>query len=439
MEKTQEIKYFAIELLKRMIMQNRYLQIVEKINYYLFVVAICMLPFPTRISLYAWELWLFSWLLEGRFLRKENLQWHKGIMPIILCVVWVLWELISCTWAINKTDAFNMIVRHLSFVMILPVAVWGVNEQYDLWKAAKYFVISSIASVFIYCAYLYIIQQWGYLYEFHHLPEGVLSLEYFGNNISLTKHRLYYGTVLNLAIVALLQIRIPLLSINRENSISTIFFFLKLVILVIGIILSASRANMLTLLVISAVAIIQPLRGKIRALVASLVGIMVITMCALLFTLHPRFEKLQIEHLTERESYSIAEVEPRINIWYSALQTPTDYLWHGVGAGGNSEYLNPIYSSFNWKHFEERQFNTHNQYLGVLIDLGMFAAVFFLLAWLLFPIWYKGRVRQFAILVVLVIGLNMLTENMLDRIDGVIITCVTLVTISLLSRAQRAK
>ena len=185
-------------------MQNRYLQIVEKINYYLFVVAICMLPFPTRISLYAWELWLFSWLLEGRFLRKENLQWHKGIMPIILCVVWVLWELISCTWAINKTDAFNMIVRHLSFVMILPVAVWGVNEQYDLWKAAKYFVISSIASVFIYCAYLYIIQQWGYLYEFHHLPEGVLSLEYFGNNISLTKHRLYYGTVLNLAIVALL-------------------------------------------------------------------------------------------------------------------------------------------------------------------------------------------------------------------------------------------
>ena len=207
----------------------------------------------------------------------------------------------------------------------------------------------------------------------------------------------------------------------------------------IGIILSASRANMLTLLIISAVAMIQPLRGKVRNLVASLVGIMGITMCALLFTLHPRFEKLHIEHITERENFSISEIEPRINIWYSALQTPEDYFWKGVGAGGNSEYLKPIFASFNWKRFYERQFNTHNQYLGALIDLGIFAAIFFLLIWLLYPIWYKGRIRQFATLAALILGLNMLTENMLDRIDGVIITCVTLVTISLLSRAQLAK
>jgi hypothetical protein len=33
----------------------------------------------------------------------------------------------------------------------------------------------------------------------------------------------------------------------------------------------------------------------------------------------------------------------------------------------------------------------------------------------------------------------MLTENMLDRIDGVIITCAVLLIISLLSRAQHAK
>ena len=131
-------------------MPNRYLQIVEKINYLLFVVAICMLPFPTRISLYTWELWFVSWLFEGRFLRKENFQWQKGIIPIVLCVVWVLWELISCAWAINKTDATNMLVRHLSFVMILPVALWGVNSQYDLWKAAKWFIVSSISSIFIY-------------------------------------------------------------------------------------------------------------------------------------------------------------------------------------------------------------------------------------------------------------------------------------------------
>ena len=210
-------------------------------------------------------------------------------------------------------------------------------------------------------------------------------------------------------------------------------------ILVLGIIWSASRANMLTLLVISAVAIIQPLRGRTRALVTSLVGIMGITMCALLFTLHPRFEKLHIEHITERETYQNYEIEPRINIWYSALQTPKDYIWYGVGAGGNSEYLKSIYASLDWNSFYDRQYNAHNQYIGTLINLGIFGAIFFLLIWLLYPIWYKGRIRQFATLAALTIGLNMLTENMLDRIDGVIITCVTLLTIALLSRAQHAQ
>ena len=114
-------------------------------------------------------------------------------------------------------------------------------------------------------------------------------------------------------------------------------------------------------------------------------------------------------------------------------------MWHGVGAGGNSEYLTSVYSVMNWDAFTERQYNAHNQYIGTLINLGIFGAIFFLLIWLLFPLWYKGRVRQFATLVALTIGLNMLTENMLDRIDGVIITCVTLITIALLSRDQLAK
>ena len=420
-------------------MPNKYLQIVEKINYYLFVVAICMLPFPTRISLYAWELWLISWLFEGRFLRKENIQWHKGLIPIFMCVVWVLWELISCVWAINQEDAINMVVRHLSLVMIIPIAIWGVNDQYDFWKAAKWFVISCISSVFIYAIYLYVIQQWGYLYEHHELPEYVSTWQYFGDQISWTKHRLYYGTVLNLAIVALLQIRIPLLSTTRRKKTNMLFFSLMLIILVIGIILSASRANMLTLLVVSAVGIIQPLRGKTKALVTSLVGIMGITMCAMLFNLHPRFEQIELEHITERDSYKIHEIEPRINIWYSALQTPEDYFWHGVGAGGNSEYLVPIYAEHDWDKFTERQYNAHNQYIGELIDLGIFAAIFFLLIWLLYPLWFKGRLRQFASLVVLTIALNMLTENMLDRIEGVIITCVILVTTALLARDQLAR
>ena len=196
---------------------------------------------------------------------------------------------------------------------------------------------------------------------------------------------------------------------------------------------------MLTLLVVGAVAMIQPLRGHTRALVASMAVAGSIVIGALLFTLHPRFDQLELEHITERATYQTNEIEPRINIWYSALQSPQDYIWHGVGAGGNSEYLKSIFAEHHWDKFYTRQYNTHNQYLGVLINLGIFGAIFFLLIWLLYPLWYRGRVRQFATLIALTIGLNMLTENMLDRIDGIIVTCVSFLVIVLISRDQLAK
>ena len=420
-------------------MLSRYLSIIGKTNYILFIVAICMLPFPTQLSLYTWGLWLASWLLEGRFLCKNNTHWHKGLIPIILLVIWFVWETISYTWAINKIDAGNMLVRHLSFVAILPIAIWGVNSNYNWNKIAKYFIISSIVSIIAYGIKIYILDFLSYYQEGQQFPDFLRSWTFFGDRISIYKHRLYYGNVLNLAIVALFQIRIQQLATYRHKKTATTIFFVGLIILVLGIVWTGSRANMLTLLVVSAIAAIQPLRGHTRILVTSMVCVIGIVVGALLFTLHPRFEQLDIDHVTERATYQTNEIEPRINIWYSALQHPQDYLWHGVGVGGNSEYLTSVYSVMNWNAFTERQYNAHNQYIGTLINLGIFGAIFFLLIWLLFPLWYKGRVRQFATLVALTIGLNMLTENMLDRIDGVIITCVTLVTIALLSRDQLAK
>jgi O-antigen ligase len=324
-------------------------------------------------------------------------------------------------------------------IAILPIAIWGVNFHYDWNKIAKCFIISSIASIFIYGIYVYILDFTPYIKLYHELPEFVHSWTFFGDRISLFKHRFYYGTILNLAIVSLLQIRIQQISVHRHRKSATAIIFAGLLILALGVVWTGSRANMLTLLIVGTVAMIQPLRGQTRALVSAMVCVGGIVIASLLFTLHPRFEQLELEHITERATYQIHEIEPRINIWYSVLQTPQDYVWYGVGVGGNSEYLKPIYTSFQWTTFYDRQYNAHNQYLGVLINLGIFAAIFFLLIWLLYPLWYTGKTRKIATLIALILGLNMFTENMLERIDGVIITCCTLLLIALLSRAQRAK
>jgi hypothetical protein len=418
-------------------MPTLYSRFISKANYVLFIVMVCMLPFPTKVSLYAWMLWLVSWLLEGRIFRSEHIRWHKGLVPILALVGLLLFELVSYTWAIDTTSAANMLVRHLSYIAIVPIAIWGVNQHYDWVKIARWFIISCVASIFIYGFYIYIFEYRDYLLTHHQYPEQSWLL--FGERVNYLKHHLYYGNLLNLALVALLQIRVPLLAASRHKRWTTALFFLTLLILVIGVIWSGSRANMLTLLVVSAVAVIQPLRGYTRPLVASMVCIFSVVMGALLFTLHPRFDQLSLEHVTERNTFPTHQIEPRINIWYSALQQPHDYLWHGVGVGCDAEYLTPVYAAHQWHGFFQRQFNAHNQYLATLINLGIVAALFFLLIWLLYPLWYTARVRQLATLVALTIGLNMLTENMLDRIDGVIVACASMLVIALLSRGQLEK
>lgn len=415
-------------------MGNKYLQIIRYVNYILFVVAACMLSFPTRVSLYAWGLWLLTWFMEGRFVNKNNLQWNKGLIPLCLLLLWVLCEAVSYVWSIDREDTLNMLIRHLSFILIMPIALWGVNEHYNWRRIAHCFVLTTIISVFVYGIYIYFVWHWDYICMYHSLPEHVRSWTYYANQISLLKHRFYYGTILNLAVIVLFKSRDFALSFNSDNRKNTFFFFVKLVLLTMGVVMSGSRANLITLLVIVCVALLQPMKGKTRAWLASMVAVVSIFFLVLMFNFHPRFEQLHWKGTSVQEFKPTYVVEPRINIWYMALQNPQDYLLHGVGAGANSEYLKPIYYAFHMDEFAKRDYNAHSQYLATCIDMGVLIAFFFTLIWLLYPLFYKGKCRQLATLVALLIALNMLTENMLARIDGVITTCFALLVITLLSR-----
>lgn len=420
-------------------MLDKYQNIIQKTNYTFFIALVCALPFPTRFSLYAWGGWIVTWLLEGRYLHKENIIWKKGLIPIIGITILLIWEAISYIWAIDKIDASNALGRHLSYIALPPISIWGVNNQYDWKKIAKWFVISCIASIFIYGIYLHIIQFWKYIYTTHQIPAPVLSWEWFGYHISPIKHRLYYANILNLGIIALWLIRPWKSSTHHYKKIRIVFFVVALLILITGIAWSGSRSNILVLIAIGGIAIIQSLQKRARILVSLATCIIGTMLVALVFKVHPRFESLDLTHILERASYPTEQIEPRINIWYAALQNPKDYIWHGVGVGCNTEYLKSIYTSLQWDHFYERGYNTHNQYLGILINLGIFAAIFFLLIWLLYPLWYNGKTKHIATLIVITIGSNMLTENILDRIDGVIVTCVSMLTIVLIYRAQLSK
>ena len=66
-----------------------------QLNYAVFLVLVALLPFPQIFLRYTCTAWLFTWLLEGRFLRKPTRQdWYKAI-PFLMFGAWYLWKIIS--------------------------------------------------------------------------------------------------------------------------------------------------------------------------------------------------------------------------------------------------------------------------------------------------------------------------------------------------------
>ena len=53
---------------------NRYRQIIGRINYWLFLTVIALLPAPQLVLRYACVAWIILWFLEGRWLNISNLQ-----------------------------------------------------------------------------------------------------------------------------------------------------------------------------------------------------------------------------------------------------------------------------------------------------------------------------------------------------------------------------
>ena len=111
----------------------KYQNMMGKINYAIFLATVALLPFPQVFARYAWIAWLITWILEMRFLKKENINPWKKMLPFLLFGAWYIWKLISGLWS-KDLDAYHWFVeRYITFGLLIPVGIWGVNSQYD-WK-----------------------------------------------------------------------------------------------------------------------------------------------------------------------------------------------------------------------------------------------------------------------------------------------------------------
>ncbi len=407
---------------------NRYQDIVGRINYILFLIIVFMLPFPQLPLRYACVAWFTVWVLEGRWLSKPTpVRQNKTAIPFILFGIWFVWQAVSYFWCADKIAWGVMMERHLTFALIVPVGIWGVNKHYNLRRIEKVFVagcLTAIPAYLLWMAALFSHPEWE---SWLHLSE---PLKYFDNwraflveNISLFKHRLFLCSVELFGAVMAIQIWH-----NKKWAL-----VLTLPVMLSPIAFTSSRQSVLTLIAMTAVGIISMLPQAHRRLAGAGIVLVAIIAGGCMMMFHPRMQQFDLEQIQEMQNISY-EHEHRLNIWAIALQNHEDYLAYGLGTGQSTNYLIDKYRQTGFDYYASMRFNAHNQYLEQLMELGIPGLLFFLLAWMSLPLCANGAAgKRTAWLFLTLYTFNMFTDIMFGMFCGIALWAVGMVIILLQS------
>ena len=411
---------------------QKYQSVMGQFNYALFLVVVALLPFPQLFLRYTCVAWIFAWFLEGRWLSKPNWQDWRKMLPFFMFGGWYLWKIISGLW-VDSLNAYSwQLERYMAFGLLIPVGIWGVNKYYNWKHVCIVLACSAVLAAGVYAFTLF----WVANADFMSLPFGQvriqpLTSDFFARKISFIKHRLFLCSVEMMGIMSLLYLRKDI--VNKLGKIKGGILILLAIIIMLALILTTgSRASIVSgMALLSVWALYKlPIR-QVRYKIAFLFLACGIGLFAL--SQHPRMKNFDYGELLTIQNTAPSN-NIRLNIWSIALDSPKDYSLHGLGAGQSFHYLQNKYKEHGLDQY--KRFNSHNQYIEELIELGVPGLILFVLAWFSLPYCTQKRARKSAVMLVTLYALNMLTDCMFGRFDGIALWCVWMVLIRLQSDTQ---
>ncbi len=110
----------------------------------------------------------------------------------------------------------------------------------------------------------------------------------------------------------------------------------------------------------------------------------------------------------------------RKGIFKCAIDLSEEYYLLGVGPQHLQKKLNECYYQYEGNDYDRHEFNTHNQYFDSLLSSGMIGLLILLLV-LIVPLYNSIQLKDpFLFSFIVLIGICMLTENILNRQAGVV-------------------
>ncbi len=395
-----------------------YHSIISQINYISFLALLIALPYPFGMVRICWMIWVITWLLEFRFLYHENLRANSKQRWISIGIIaWLVLNCISVIWSPAPQASWLMIQRYASLLAIPFIYTYGVNTHYNTAVCLKVFAISAFVSIWIYIFSYYWIQNYAHTLD-KYAPLVSVDWLHIDNLLCNSKHHIHFTNVLCMVISILLLYRKQL---GRWLVIAGGILCLW------AVYASGSRMGLINIgwIVITSLLVWFAHSPSWRRGIITGLTVLITLGAACYITLHhPRLEGQSWEEVSRLTDDSIQPAkEPRFAIWHTAVESPQDFLLHGLGAGQSTSYLVSHYQAHGWTYYAEHQYSAHNQYLGICIDLGLVVALLFFLGWCCIPFAYSGFARYWMVCVAGITGISMMTEMLMSGLEGISFFC----------------
>lgn len=223
----------------------------------------------------------------------------------------------------------------------------------------------------------------------------------------LDTHPAYYGLIINIVIVILI-------SLFNNNIITKKRFYTFLPINIFFLILLSSKANLLAIIIYGLIMLIQYFKyfSLEQKIIITITTIFILFLFLIIPPTRMRIER-SIETLankTKNLSIDISTNE-RLILWNAAIES---YKTNPIFGIGNNEGYESIMKLSGIDK------NTHNQYLQILVNTGLFGLILFLF-YLFAPLYFSRFNKDIVFGIIFFVAFNLFTENALDRQWGIVI------------------
>jgi O-antigen ligase len=377
------------------------------------------------MSLIGLGLYSIYFLVKGN--RPSKTLFRKGNLDLILMLILFFVYAISLTYSENKSKGLADIIR-IGMLLVLPLIYQYLPDDVCSIKIRKLFVFSTAAVLLVLFGYgiiqnlnngndIFLFFQNKLLHFFGVLTTGSMGqfnfwrFTYEGLTQLIDIHPIYVSLFLNLAFVFLISLK----EIGQVKN--WVFWVLSLYFLAFSILLS-SRTGTLVFLVLM---VIYFLVIKVKTKQDFLKGIgtmLVLGLFAILFAWQNPIVRYRIISVFnteyQQEGIQFSNQTVRFSIWSNVIQLIEKEPIFGYGIGDSQDELLNQYINNDFVIGVEHNFNCHNQYLQISLDIGLIGLLVFL-GVLYFGLFGPSKNNVESKLIYVVFIISIITESMFSR------------------------